>query len=102
MAAIEKSTVDRFVEKLRGCNAVIRKRVSLSGWKPFKRLKLKREFNRLEDAAFDEAVKIEERSQRAICADDLMDLGAVICRTTNDAQEAFYDVLTTLGIEIKE
>ena len=100
MAAVEKSTVDRFIEKLRGCNAVMRKRISLSGVKLFKRLKLKKEFNRLDDEAFDEAVKIEERSQRAICADDLMDLGEVICRTTNEPQEAFYEVLSLLGIEV--
>lgn len=102
MAIVEKSTVDRFIEKIRGCNAVMRKRVSLSGWKPFKRLRLKREFRKLEEEAFEVAVKIEERSQRAICADDLMDLGEIICRTTNDAQEALNDVLNILGIEIRE
>lgn len=102
MAAIEKSTVDKFIDRLRGCNAVMRKRISLNGWHPFKRLKLKREFNRLDDEAFEEAVKIEERSLRAICADDVMDLGTVICRTTNDPQSALLDVLVILGIEVKE
>lgn len=102
MATVEKSTVERFIERLRGCNAVMRKRVSLSGWHPFKRLRLKREFNKLDDEAYETAEKIEERSQRAICADDLMELGAIICRTTNEPLEAFNDVLVILSIEIKE
>lgn len=101
MAAIEKDTADKFIENLRGCNAVMRKRVSLSGWKPFKRLKLKREFNKFDNEAYEVAEKIEERSQRAICADDLMDLGAIVCRTTNDPQTAFAKVLVLLGIAVK-
>lgn len=101
MAEVEKSTVDHFIEKLRGCNAVMRKLVSLSGWKPFKRRRLKREFNKLDDEAYDDAVKLEQRSQRTICADDLMDLGAIICRTTNDPQATFCEVLSMLDIEVK-
>ena len=101
MAAIEKDTADKFIENLRGCNAVMRKRVSLSGLKPFKRLKLKREFNKFDNEAYEVAEKIEERSQRAICADDLMDLGAIVCRTTNDPQAAFTKVLVLLGIAVK-
>lgn len=101
MAAVEKSTVDKFIDRLRGCNAVMRKLVSLSGLKFFKRRRLKRQFNKLDDEAYDEALKIEERSQRAICADDLMDLGAVVCRTTNTPQEAFYEILGLLDVEVK-
>lgn len=101
MAAIDKDTADKFIENLRGCNAIMRKRVSLSGWKPFKRRRLKREFNKLDDEAFDVAVKIEERSQRTICADDLMELGAILCRTTNDPLTTFKKVLVLLGIEVK-
>lgn len=51
MAAVDKSTIDKFIEKLRGCHAVMRKLVSLYGWKPIKRRRLKREFRRLDDAA---------------------------------------------------
>ena len=102
MAAVDKSTIDKFIEKLRGCHAVMRKLVSISGWKPFKRRRLKREFRRLDDAAYDEAINIEERSHRAICADDIMELGAIICRTTNQPQEALYEVLALLEVEVTE
>lgn len=100
MAAVDKSTADKFIEKLRGCNAVMRKIVSLSGWKFFKRRRLKRQFNKLDDEAFEEAEKIEERSQRAICADDLMELGEIICRTTNTPNDTFCEILSLLDIEV--
>lgn len=102
MAAVDKSTIDKFIEKLRGCNAVMRKLVSISGWKPIRRRRLKREFNNLDNEAYTEAEKIEDRSQRTICADDLMELGTIICRTTNAPQEALYEMLALLDVEVTQ
>lgn len=101
MAKLDKSTVDSFIDKLRGCNAVMRKLASLQFSRYRARRRLKREWDNLYDEAYDEAVKLEERSQRAICADDLIDLGGIICRTTNTPQETFYEVLALLGIEVQ-
>ena len=101
MVAIDKDTADKFIENLRGCNAVMRKLVSLGSGKPIRKRRLRREFNKLDDEAFDVAIKIEERSQRTICADDLMELGAILCRTTNDPLTTFKKVLVLLGIEVK-
>lgn len=103
MGAVKKKTVEEFIAEVRGAHSVMLK---LSSYK-FQHIirgkrKLKKEYNSYSDAAYDIAVELEQQCKRAICIDDLLELGEIVCRATNTPLEAFIEILELFDLEIIE
>ncbi len=99
---VKKNSVLKLISAVREQNAVMRKIASSTLEKRRGKRKLRREYKRLREGAYDTALEIEEQCQRAICADDLVELSEILCRTTNTAQETLFDVFELLSIEISD
>lgn len=102
MASVQQITVEQFVELARRANAVLRKISSSKLDKVSGVRKLKRDWRLQNNKANILANELESQSERAICADDLMELVGIVCRSTNKPQEAFVNILSELDIEVTE
>ncbi len=99
---IKKSYLLKVISAVREQNAVLRKVASSTLNKTRGKRSLRREYSKLRANAYETALEIEEQCQRAICADDIVKLSEIVCRTTNSAQDTLLDIFELLEIEISE